>query len=147
MENRSDFENETQRYAVSVVRNDASSATAHVRQHSFTVNIKRGGGEAGPNAAEVLLSALGTCLLTNVETLAEKMRIEIEEARVEIEGVRRNVPPGLIGISYRLILRSNAPTEKLARLHEKAFEWGTVTNTLANGVPIDPKLLVEKPRR
>ncbi len=143
MVGETNFKNVTQHYAVTVVRDDETSATAHVREHSFVVSIKRGGGAAGPNAAETLLSALGTCLLTNVGTLAEKMRVDIEDARVEIEGVRRNVPPGIVRISYRLVLKSDAPPEKLAKLHEKAFEWGTVTNTLTNGVPIESELVVE----
>ncbi len=137
MVGKPDFKDGVQHYSVTVARNDEVSATAHVREHSFVVSIKRGGGAAGPNAAETLLSALGTCLLTNVETLAEKMRVEIEDARVEIEGVRRNVPPGIVRINYRLVLKSDAPPEKLAKLHEKAFEWGTVTNTLTHGVPIE----------
>ena len=141
---KSNFKNEMQHYAVVVARNSAVSATAHVREHTFTVSIQRGGGEAGPNAAETLLSALGTCLLTNVQTLAEKMRIELKDARVEIEGVRRNVPPGLVEIRYTLYLESNAPARKLQYLHEKAAEWGTVTNTLANGVPIEGKIEIRQ---
>ena len=137
---KTNFKNQTQHYAVTVARNDAVSATAHVREHTFTVSIQRGGGEVGPNAAETLLSALGTCLLTNVQTLAEKMRIELQDARVKVEGTRRNVPPGLVEIRYTLYLESDAPPEKLRYLHEKAAEWGTVTNTLANGVPLEGKV-------
>jgi len=140
MVEKASYKNQTQHYAVTVARNDAASATAHVRKHAFTVSIRRGGGEAGPNAAETLLSALGTCLLTNVQTLAEKMRIALEDARVEIVATRRNVPPGLVEVRYTLHIKSDAPPEKLQRLHEKAVEWGTVTNTLARGVPIEGKV-------
>ena len=143
MVSKANFKDVTQHYAVTVTRNDETSGTAHVREHAFVVSIRRGGGAAGPNAAETLLSALGTCLLTNVETLAEKMKIDVEDARVEIQGVRRNVPPGIVKINYRLVLKSDAPAEKLTKLHEKAFEWGTVTNTLTNGVPIESELVVE----
>ena len=139
-----DFKHQVQHYAVTVTRNDAASATAHVREHTFTVSIKRGGGETGPNAAETLLSALGTCLLTNVQTLAEKMRITLEDARVEIVATRRNVPPGLVEVHYTLYIKSDAPPEKLQYLHEKAVEWGTVTNTLARGVPIEGKVEIHQ---
>ncbi len=141
MVEKASYKNEMQHYAVTVARNDAASATAHVREHTFTVSIKRGGGEAGPNAAETLLSALGTCLLTNVQTLAEKMRIGLEDARVEVEGTRRNVPPGLVEIRYTLYLKSDAPPEKLRYLHEKAAAWGTVTNTLSRGVALKGTLV------
>ena len=139
---KTDFKHQVQHYAVTVERNDARSATAHVREHAFTVSIKRGSGEAGPNAAETLLSALGTCLLTNVQTLAEKMRIRLDAARVDIEATRRNVPPGLVEIHYTLHLKSDAPPEKLQTLHDKAVAWGTVSNTLSRGVPIRGKVEV-----
>ncbi len=139
------FKHQVQHYAVTVTRDDAVSATARVREHTFTVSIKRGGGEAGPNAAETLLSALGTCLLTNVQTLAEKMRIGLEEARVEIAATRRNVPPGLVEVHYTLHIKSSAPPEKIQYLHEKAVEWGTVANTLAHGVPIEGKVEIHRP--
>ncbi len=138
-------QNSPQHYVVTVVRDDESGATAQVRHHTFRVNIKRGGGEAGPNAAETLLVALGTCLLTNVQTLAAKMRIELQDVRVEVEGVRRDVPPGLIGIHYTLSLTSDAPLDKLEYLHEKAAEWGTVTNTLVHGVAVEGEVELRHP--
>lgn len=132
--------NSSQHYVVTVVRDDEVRAAAQVRQHTFSVNIKRGGGEAGPNAAETLLVALGTCLLTNIQTLAAKMRIDLQDVRVKVEGLRRDIPPGLVGIHYTLSLTSDAPLDRLEYLHRKAVEWGTVANTLMHGVAVDGEL-------
>jgi len=131
-------------YHVDVVGRDGESANVQVREHAFAVNVKKGDGAAGPNAAETLLAALGICLLTNVNDLAAKMHLQIDAARVEIDGIRRDEPPGMVQIRYRLILESPAPVDKLDKLRRKAFEWGTVSNTLLRGVPVNGELVAEK---
>jgi putative redox protein len=132
-----------QPYAMTVRREDAARAVAETRGHQITLNIKKGDGAAGFNAAETLLAALGACLLTNVNSLAQKMRLQIDDARLEITGLRRNEPPGLIQIEYRLILASPEPAEKLAELHALCVKWGTVTNTLSDGLTPNGTLVIE----
>ncbi|RMF00791.1 MAG: OsmC family peroxiredoxin [Chloroflexi bacterium] len=121
-------------YHVTVTRRDEAHATAQARQHTLSLNIKKGDGDAGFNAAETLLAALGACILTNVNSIAAKMRLQIDEARIEFEATRCDEPPALTRISYRLIVRSPEPEEKLRQLHQLAVKWGTVTNTLINGL-------------
>lgn len=130
-------------YRVTVTRQDDSHALAEARGHRLILNVKKGGGEAGFNAAETLMAALGACLLTNVNAIGSKMRLKIDEVRVEIDGERRDEPPALTRISYRLILKSTEPPEKLAELHELCVKWGTVTNTLINGIAPQGELVIE----
>lgn len=121
-------------YRVTVERQSSRQARAQARDHILFLNILKGDGSAGFNAAETLLAALGTCLLTNVNALARKMHLRIDGARVELEASRRDKPPTLEYVTYHLILESPEPDEKLRRLHELAARWGTVTNTLVNGI-------------
>ncbi len=130
----------TRRYRVTVTAHDADRGVAQAREHVVAVNLRRGGGAAGPNAVEMLLSALGTCLLTNVQALAAKMRLPLTQAWVTLEGVRQERPPCLVSIRYTLHLRSPAPAAKLRALHEKAVAWGTVARTLQQGVPLEAHL-------
>ena len=60
----------------------------------------------------------------------------INDVHIEIEGDRRAEPPGIVQIRYRLILDSPEPPEELAKLHDLAFKWGTITNTLLHGVSL-----------
>ena len=131
-----------QSYSVTVESSSASQALAVARGYSLNLNIKKGGSE-GFNAAETLLAALGTCILTNVASLSQKMRIEIQGAWVELNAERSDDPPGLVGIDYRLVLRSRAERDKLEQLHNSAIKWGTVTNTLARGVIVQGRLVIE----
>lgn len=129
-------------YKVNLTALDESQARAEARAHSLTLNIKKGDGSAGFNAAETLMAALGTCLLTNVNAIAAKMHLKVENAQVEIEAQRSDEPPLMTEIRYRLILDSAEPFEKLQELHELALKWGTVTNTLIEGIVPQGELVV-----
>lgn len=130
-------------YRVTATRLDDSRARVTARGHELSLNIKKGSGETGFNAAETLLAALGACLLTNVNAIGAKMRLRIHAARIEFEATRRDEPPALTGIRYRLILQSPEPPEKLQELANLCFKWGTVTNTLVNGLVPQGTLVIE----
>jgi uncharacterized OsmC-like protein len=128
---------------VTITAQDDSHALAEARGHQVVLNIKKGSGEAGFTAAETIMAALGACLLTNVNAIGEKMHLKIDEARIEFDAERRDEPPALTRISYRLILISPEPREKLAELHELCVKWGTVTNTVINGLTPQGELVIE----
>lgn len=130
-------------YRVIVSRQDDSRALAEARGHQLTLNIKKGEGEAGFNAAETLLAALGACILTNVNAVGEKMRLVIHGARIEFDATRQDEPPLLTEIRYRLVLDSPEPRQKLEELHDLCIKWGTVTNTVINGLPPQGTLVVK----
>lgn len=130
-------------YHVTATIQDDSHAVAEARGHRLTLNVKKGSGEAGFNAAETLLAALGACMLTNVNAISEKMHLKVASARIEFEASRRDEPPALIEIRYKLILKSPEPSEKLQELADLCFKWGTVTNTLINGLVPQGELVIE----
>ena len=119
-------------------------ALAETRGHRLTLNVKKGAGEAGFNAAETLLAALGACILTNVNAIGEKMRLQINDALIEFDAVRREEPTTLTEIHYKLILKSPEPPEKLAELHDLCVKWGMVTNTVINGLVPKGELVIHK---
>lgn len=134
-------------YQVNVTIQDDSHAEAETRGHRLSLNVKKGAGEAGFNAAETLLAALGACLLTNVNAIGEKMRLKVESAQIEFEATRSDEPPALTEIRYKLILKSPEPREKLDELHDLCVKWGTVTNTIINGLTPQGSLVIETPNQ
>jgi uncharacterized OsmC-like protein len=130
-------------YRVTVERQDEAHALAHSHGFTLPLGVRRGDPSAGFNAAETLLASLGACLITNLTSLAAKMRLRVEGVRVEVEGLRQDDPPGIVQVRYRLILESPEPPEKLEKLHQLAVEWGTVTNTLLEGVQVEGTMEVE----
>jgi hypothetical protein len=71
------------------------------------------------------------------------MRLHIDAARMEFDAVRRDEPPVLTEIRYRLVLGSPEPREKLEELHDLCVKWGTVTNTVINGLTPQGELVLE----
>lgn len=130
-------------YHVTATIQDESHALVEARGHRLTLNVQKGAGEAGFNAAETLLAALGACMLTNVNAIGEKMHLKVESARIEFEADRRDEPPILTEIRYKLILKSPEPREKLDELHKLCLKWGTVTNTVINGLTPQGALEIE----
>jgi uncharacterized OsmC-like protein len=130
-------------YHVNVTTQNDSHAEAETRGHRLTLNVKKGASEAGFNAAETLLAALGICILTNVNAIGQKMRLQIDAARVEFDADRRDDPPALTEIRYKLILKSPEPPDKLAELHDLCIKWGTVANTVINGLTPQGELVIE----
>jgi len=133
-------------YRVSLERQDEAHARASSHGHTLTLGVRRGDPTAGFNAAETLLASLGVCLITNGNALADKMRLQVDGVRVEVEGDRRDEPPGLVQVRYCLVLDSPEPAEKLEKLCGLAFKWGTVTNTLLDGVAVQGELAEAHPR-
>lgn len=121
-------------YAVTVTQQDEYRAIATAREHELTLNIKKGDGSAGFNAAETLLSAVGACILTNINAISAKMRLQINDIQIHFTAVRQDEPPILTQIQYELILDSPEPPDKLEELYHLAVKWGTVTNTLTQGL-------------
>jgi len=130
-------------YHVTATSVDDVHALITARGHELTLNVKKGAGEAGFNAAETLLAALGACLLTNVNAIGQKMRLDIRAARIEFDAARTDEPPTLADIRYQLILDSPERPEKLRELADLCFKWGTVTTTLANGLVPKGTLVIE----
>lgn len=128
-----------------VHRLDDAHAEGRVRDFGLQTGVRRGDPTVGPNAVETLLCGLGTCLLTNVNTLMTQMRLDIRDAFVELQGERQDEPPLLTKITGKLVLVSTEPRKRLETMFALAQKWGTVTNTLALGVPLDLELQVHQP--
>lgn len=134
---------ETQlRYSIVVDRLDDKLAQANRDEHRLILSIKRNDRLYGFNAVETLLSALGSCLLTNVNDFSSKLRLNIKEARVYLTALRNDRPPKVASIEYELMFDSPDSIEKLEELHSYCKKWGTVYNTLADAIPINGKLKV-----
>ncbi|HHB11888.1 MAG TPA: OsmC family peroxiredoxin [Chromatiales bacterium] len=133
------------RYQVEVRRLDEAHALASSHGFTLSLGVRRGDPSAGFNAAETLLAALGACITTNINALAAKMRLRVDEVRVDLVGYRRDNPPGIVRIDYTLTLVSPEPEDKLRRLDNLAFKYGTVTNTLPERLELHRSLRIERP--
>jgi putative redox protein len=125
-----------QTYEVQVRRENAQQVIARTRDLSLTLGAKRGDPDAGFNPVETLLSAVGACLLTALQMVAERSRVPITGMAIQLTGVRQDQPPQLVEVTYALRVQTVVAEERLARLVQMAQRNSTVYQTLALAIPV-----------
>ncbi|WP_279232190.1 OsmC family protein [Thermus albus] len=129
----------SQAYRVEVRRQDAQRALAEARGFTLVLGARRADLEAGVNPVETLLAALGSCLLTGIQFVAESSKVPLEGARVVLEASREDKPPRIAQIGFVLYLESSAPDERLQRLFELTLKNSTLYQSLKDTIPIAGK--------
>jgi len=120
-----------QRYSVRSERTaDGLRAHTQVRQFTLETGAHRGDPDAGPNAVETLLTAIGSCLLTGLGMVAEGSHIPLDAVAIDLEAERSDQPPRITSVTYAIHLDSSAPDERLARLVELSERNSTVLGSL-----------------
>jgi len=124
---------------------DGVSSDAQSGLHTLRIDEPEslGGKDSGPNPVELLLSALGGCLVVLANAFAPTHDVEVRDVNVEVEGDLD--PDGFLGLSearpgfseirYKLIIDSPSPAENIAKLTEHIASACPVKDTLA-GVPV-----------
>ncbi|WP_114312717.1 OsmC family protein [Thermus caldifontis] len=125
-----------QDYRVEVRRQDAQRALAEARGFSLVLGARRADKEAGFNPVETLLAALGSCLLSGIQFVAESSRVPLAGARVVLEASREDKPPKIVHIGFVLYLESPAPGERLEKLFELTLKNSTLYQSLKEAIPI-----------
>jgi len=99
------------------------------------------GTDIGPNAVEVLLSALGHCIAGGWAVNGAALGVPIESVKVEVEGdldpqgmlglpKPGEVKPGLYKIRVSHHVKSKAPKEKLEQVKQMAEDLSPVKDSL-----------------
>ena len=94
-----------------------------------------------PNAVEILLTSLSACLLKNITKFAKKLRIDYSTVDISIRGVRKENPPIVDEISYKIIICTEAEQNRLDKLHKFIIEYGTITNTLSKACNLSGSII------
>ena len=93
----------------------------------------------GPTAPEMLLGALASCLVHTYLIQAALLNVPLDGVEVEVQGavpmggvvgLPYERPPQIEEIVYTAHVRSSAPAETVARMHQAVEETCPVLNTL-----------------
>ncbi|HSL25252.1 MAG TPA: OsmC family protein [Acidimicrobiia bacterium] len=107
----------------------------HGRIRCNTTDVKADTGSISdgirPGPADLLCAALAACLLKNVERYSEILAFAYETASVEVTAERRDTPPAVVRMDYRLAVVTDEPAARVQLLHRNIRKFGTITNTLA----------------
>lgn len=110
------------------------------------------GERTGPNAVELLLGALGSCLAVGYAANAAAMGIELDDLRIEMEGdvdlrgflgVSEDVRPGYESIHSTAYVEADADESELDELRERVETTSPLVDAITNEIPLETALVVE----
>jgi uncharacterized OsmC-like protein len=122
---------------------NAQQVAAEAHGQKITLSIVGDDPSAGLTAPEVVLTALGTCIVSNIKKGAREMGLRIGDVTITVTAEKRVDPLGLNNLQYAVTLRSSEPKEKLQVLYEKAATNGTATNALLEGLRPQGELKIQ----
>lgn len=82
--------------------------------HEIYIDTKTeyGGHESGPTPMNLLLLALGSCTLMDVISIIDKMKVDYDDIKVQVDGKRRDEHPKTYkDIEIKYIVYGNNPDE------------------------------------
>jgi uncharacterized OsmC-like protein len=127
-------------YDVHLVSPSEDDTRATVKDAVIVLDTSRGGRTDAPNAAELLLTALATCITKGVRRAAAMNHFEVGRIEVRVHGVRQDSPPKMSQIRYQVSVETAEPDHRLDLLHRNVRKFGTVTNTVAPGTDLEGTL-------
>lgn len=133
---------------------DQAGETVHTREFTLQGDEPEEilGERTGPNAVELLLGALGSCLTVGYAANAAAMGIELEDLRFEMEGdvdlrgflgLDEDVRPGYESITCTTHIEADASEERLEELRERVESTSPLMDIVTNEVPLVTRLEIE----
>ena len=124
-------------YDVTLDRIDANGSTARCKTACIAVDSALAGRADAFNPAELLLAAVGACMLKNIERVAPMLHFRFRGVHISVHGERQDAPPRMQRIGYRIVVDTDEADHRLALRHRNVQQFGTVFNTVAGGTPLD----------
>jgi len=120
-----------------------------MRHHVIVIDSgkEEGGNDLGPAPTEAFLAALGSCIMTNISRIGQKMRLGLKSVNMDITGTKEynDHPSSFVTLSIDVSIKADDETrEKLEKLIQLAEEHCTISNTLKNAVVPHVKLRIKE---
>ncbi|NPV71023.1 MAG: OsmC family protein [Firmicutes bacterium] len=103
----------------------------------------------GPKPVEMIIASLGGCSALTLEEIFKKMRIDVDDMAIEVEGLLTEDKPRLI-LGARLRCRfwgKDLKEEQVSRAVDLAKEYCSVHHTLEKAGPIEYSYEINPPRQ
>lgn len=131
------------RFHVALTRLTDATARADAHGQTLELAIKGGDPTLGFNPPELLLTALGACVLSNITRVAAEMALQVDGVDVVLDGVKRIDPLGVDPLSYQVVIHSSDDPEALRELYRRSTTDGAVTVALLKGLAPMGELVIE----
>lgn len=129
----------------SKLEGDMKVKVSNNRGHQITIDEPKemGGTDQGMTPVEVTLASLAGCLSITTVFLAKKMKIEIDNLSVDLEGMldeeamsSADLDSGFKEIKYNIKIKSKSPEKKVERLIKSIKDYCPVSDTLKRAIDV-----------
>ncbi len=127
-------------YEVHLTRVNTHASVARCKEAQLPVDSDPAGRADAFNPAELLLAALGACMLKNIERVAPMLKFTLGGAHIALHGERQDVPPRMQRVTYLIVVDTDESEQRLDLLHRNLQQFGTVYNTLAAATTIEGRI-------
>ena len=132
-------------FHVTARRIDAHGSLAQCKEATIALDTDLAGRRDAFNPAQLLLAALGACMLKGIERVMPILKFELRTVDIRLHAVRQDTPPRLESIDYEIAVDTDEPDRRLELLHENVKRYGTVFNTVAPGTQLGGRLVRVSP--
>jgi uncharacterized OsmC-like protein len=123
-------------YRVMAHRVDTHGSLAQAHGAEVALGTDMAGRPEAFNPVELLLAALAACMIKGVERVTPLLDFQLDTVEVRLEAIRQDAPPKLVGITYEIVVGSGESESRLDLLHRNILKYGTISNTLAEALPL-----------
>jgi uncharacterized OsmC-like protein len=117
-------------YRVSARRIDAHGSEARTKKASLVLDTDVAGRPDAFNPAELLLAALGACMIKGAERAVPMIHFNLKGMEVHLHAIRQDSPPKIVSVDYEIVVDTDESDHRLELLHTNVRKFGTVSNTL-----------------
>ena len=123
-------------YNVTTTSHAGADSRAAAKQASIVLDTDMAGRVDAFNPAELLLAAVGTCMLKSMQRIIPMIKFEMQGAEIRLHGVRQDIPPKIEEITYEIMVDTEESDQRLALLHKNIRKYGTISNTIAEATAL-----------
>ncbi len=124
-------------YDVTTTSRTGEDSHAMAKQASIVLDTDMAGRADAFNPAELLLAAVGTCMLKSMQRIIPMLNFQMKGARIRLHGVRQDVPPRIEEITYKITVDTEESEQRLDLLHRNLRKYGTIYNTVAGATNLN----------
>lgn len=126
---------------------EGTMGVATAGPHAIVVDrsLANGGTYRGMVGGEILLSAIGTCLMTTLIGAARARGIELTRLEFNVSAVHEDSPSRYTAIDIEAIVEADTSDDEIDKLLAIAERGCTVSNTIARSATIGVTRVVSEP--
>jgi uncharacterized OsmC-like protein len=128
-------------YDVVAKRIDSHGSSARCKDADIVLDTDVKGRADAFNPAELLLAAVGACMIKGIERIAPMNHFKYRGVEVRLHGVRQDSPPFMTSITYEMIVDTDEDNRRLALMHHNVRKYGTVSNTIAAATKLEGRIV------